>query len=110
MIDQAALKRDAQANISDWPTQARFRGKPLTVGLSSAQDAELLMAGGILDDRTFVITAIADDIGEPVPRKYEKFQILLSNGSWLNCEIAGAPDKFDPLGVTVTILLQSPHK
>ena len=110
MLDEDVFKRDAVAAIAEWPATARFRGKALTVGLSSAADVEMLIPGGILDDRSFIITVISDDIGEPVPRKFERFDILLSNGKYLPCEIASAPDKYDPRGVTLTILLQSPHK
>ncbi len=109
MIDSDTLKRDARANILDWPVKARYKGRPLTVGLQAVEDVESLMSGGILDDMALSVLAIADDFNV-TPKRFDSFEIQLADGTWKRLEIRNVPDRLDPLGPTFTIYLQSPHK
>ena len=112
MIDPTVLKRDAQANILDWPVIARHLGRSITVGLMATQDIEVLLSegAGLLDDMSLMVTAISDDFGDRLPKHRDEFQIQLKNGKWKKFEVSGVPDYYDPLTPTITINLQSPHK
>ncbi len=112
MIDPAVIKRDAQANILDWPVQARHLGRQITVALMAIQDIEALLgeASGLLDDMNLSIVAILDDFGDKPPRPRDTFEIQLSNGKWKKFDVASTPDFYDPVSPTLTINLQSPHK
>jgi hypothetical protein len=110
MIDREVFKRDAQFGIAEWPVNARHKGRIVKVGLQAFEDAEVLMAGGRLDDMSLAVLAIADDFGNTPPVTDDDFEIQLRNGKWLRLSVRNTPDRYDPISPTITIYLQSPDK
>lgn len=109
-IDQATLKRDAQAVIADWPVQARYKGKLLTVRIYNSGTMGMILEGGILDDATITVTAIADDFGKRPPEPFELFEFQQRDGKWRKFSIKDVPNRFDPLTPTYTLILNTEEK
>jgi hypothetical protein len=114
MIDQDALKRDAQADIADWPIQLRHyynatQFDQVTCGLNATDDMSLLMDGGLLERMDGEIMAIADDFVNGFPKNRDRVDILQADGvTWLRFEVKHTPDVFDPLGATYQFRIGSP--
>ena len=114
MIDSAALKRDAQANIADWPVTIRHyynstQYDQVTAGLNSRDDISQLMEGGLLDKPSVDIIAIADDFVHGLPANRDRVDLLLA-GNWIQLEVKSTPDAYDPLGPTYQFTIGSPNE
>jgi len=108
-IDAAVLKRDAQANIADWPVTIRHREKEMNASLNATADALDAVMGGLLDDWSLTLVVIADDFVAP-PQPRDLLEIRMADGSWVEGEIQKVPDLYDPLGPTFTMMVGNPAK
>ena len=111
-IDPTVLESDARANMLDWPVNARYKGRDIVTGLQAVEDLDVLLegGGGLLEDKSFAVIAIASDFGNDLPRTLDDFQIQLKNGQWLRLQVRNTPDRYDPLSPTITVYLQSPER
>ncbi len=109
MINAAVIKRDAQANIADWPVTIRHREKEIIVHLSATSDTLDPLMGGLLDDMSITLVAVSDDfVALPQPR--DLLTIRLRDGSWIEFEIQRVPDFYDPLSPTIQLSVGNPAK
>lgn len=110
MIDQDTLKRDARANISDWPATIKHRGRKIIVQCSADADSLAVSASGLLDDMSLTFVGIVDDFGERRPQTLDEIDLQMANGRWLKLEVKSTPDYYDPLGPTIQFTAGSPDK
>ncbi len=98
MIDPAIIKRDAQANIADWPVTIRFPvgGTQITAAFSATDDVSVLMPGGLLDNPTATLLAIRSDFAV-LPEPRDLIELRLANNTWKTFEIKSVPEYYDPL-------------
>jgi hypothetical protein len=113
MLDQDALKRDAQSCISDWPVSIRHyysaaEYDEVTAGLNTGDDVSELMEGGLLDKPDMDIIAIFDDFTHGAPQNRDRVDVLIG-GNWLQFEVKRTPDIYDPLGPTYQFKIGSPN-
>jgi hypothetical protein len=114
VIDTATLKRDAQADIADWPVLIRhyYDGVSyveVVAGLNTEDDLSVLQAGGLLDDVSMGIIAIADDFAvHGLPKSRDRVDLQLRDASWKRLEVKRTPDFYDPLAATIQFTIGSP--
>lgn len=109
MINVDTIKRDARANIKDWPVTIRYGGVTMQADLNAGGGAGILLDGGTLEDSTLTFTAIADDFTK-LPEPFKLLELKLANGKWKKLNIVNVPDLLDPLSPTITIITNTEEK
>lgn len=116
MIDQSVLKRDLQNCIADWPAQLRHyysstnpaAFQQATVNVNTLDDISQLLEGGLLDNMTMTILAVAADFTF-TPRNRDRCDVQMSDGTWLRLEVKRMPDYYAPLGPELIFTLGTPE-
>jgi hypothetical protein len=109
-IDTSVLKRDAQANIADWPATIRHHAREITVHCNAGSDISDVLEGGLLDDMSITLVAISDDFGGDLPQPRDLLELQLKDGSWQEFEIQRVPDLYDPNSPTIQLVIGNPAK
>lgn len=108
MIDPDIIKRDAQANIADWPVTIRFGGAQIRAGLYASEDISGLMPGALLDNPTMTVLAIRSDF-TVLPKPRDLIDLQLADGSWKTFEVKSVPEYYDPILPHFQFTLGSPN-
>ena len=115
MIDATTLRRDVRADIADWPALIRHyyndtQYVEIAAAMSTEDTLNLLQEGGLLDDTSFGILAVAEDFTQGLPQARQRIDLKQRDGSWLKQEVKRTPDFHDAIAVHIQFTIGTPDK